>query len=65
MAAYLVDAKFCNKFINPGLEGMESFPVIGLFERNCVEWILCDMASMMLGVATVTLYDSLGKDSTE
>ena len=65
LAAYFVYAKLGDKVINPGIEGIQEIRVIGIFERNCSEWIICDIASMLLGISSVTLYDTLGADSSE
>jgi long-chain acyl-CoA synthetase len=46
--------------------GKDVFPalkVLGLYTRNCMEWILAEQAAYCLGAATVPLYDTLGPDT--
>jgi long-subunit acyl-CoA synthetase (AMP-forming) len=41
------------------------FGMIGLYAKNREEWIVTDFASILAGIATVTLYDTLGKEFIE
>jgi long-chain acyl-CoA synthetase len=38
---------------------------IGIFAKNSMEWLLTDLASAMSNITSVTLYDTLGADSTQ
>jgi len=55
-------------FINRGLtkpvyfaEEKSEFKFIGIFARNCVEWILTDLACQMNDICSVTFYATLGE----
>ena len=37
--------------------------LIGIFARNCTEWVVSDMACQMDSITTVTLYTTLGQDA--
>ena len=39
--------------------------VIGLYGKNSREWLLADIACVMSDITSVTLYDTLGAESTE
>lgn len=42
-----------------------NFGMIGLYAKNREEWIVTDFAAVLAGIATVTLYDTLGKEFIE
>ena len=46
-------------------EDDETHRMIGIYSKNCVEWILADLSSAMSNITSVTLYDTLGAESTE
>ena len=37
--------------------------LIGIFAKNCTEWVLADMGCQMDSITTVTLYSTLGQDA--
>lgn len=37
--------------------------ILGIFARNCLEWIVTDVAMQMNDITTVTFYSTLGSDS--
>jgi len=39
--------------------------LIGVYAKNCEGWVLTDFACSFSGLVTVTLYDTLGGDSSE
>ena len=41
------------------------FKFVSIYSKNREEWILSDFASMLTGITTVTLYDTLGKESID
>jgi long-chain acyl-CoA synthetase len=41
------------------------FKFISIYAKNREEWILTDLACVHAGITSVTLYDTLGKDSIE
>lgn len=43
----------------------EKHRMMGIFAKNCVEWIVTDLACAMGNITSVTLYDTLGPESTE
>ena len=42
-----------------------TFRFMSLYAKNREEWVTTDMACMISGLTSVTLYDTLGKDSIE
>jgi long-chain acyl-CoA synthetase len=46
-------------------ENDEKHRMIGIFAKNSLEWMLCDLAGALGGITSVTLYDTLGAISTE
>ncbi len=42
-----------------------TFRFIGIQGKNREEWVLTDYAGLLSGIASVPLYETLGKDSTE
>ena len=42
-------------------EEKKDFKFIGIFARNCLEWILTDLACQMNDICTVTFYATLGE----
>lgn len=43
----------------------EPHRMMGIFAKNSLEWIITDIALAMTNVTSVTLYDTLGAESTE
>jgi len=39
--------------------------LLGLYLKNCVEWVLAEHAVYTIGAATVPLYDTLGPDTVK
>ena len=39
--------------------------MVGVFSKNTANWMIVDLACIMSGITTVTLYDTLGEDSTQ
>jgi len=39
--------------------------LVGIYAKNCEEWLMVDLACLMSDVTSVTLYDTLGAESTE
>jgi len=42
-----------------------TFRFLGLYSKNREEWVMTDFASMISGITTVTLYDTLGHESID
>jgi long-chain acyl-CoA synthetase len=42
---------------------MKGYKALGLYLKNCMEWILAEQAVYCIGGATVPLYDTLGPDT--
>jgi long-chain acyl-CoA synthetase len=42
-----------------------NFNLIGMYAKNCEGWVVCDYGCFMTSVALVTLYDTLGAESSE
>lgn len=61
VAKYIQHFKLAPKVINE--EG--SFRFVSLYSKNREEWVVTDMACILSGLTSVTLYDTLGKDSIE
>ena len=40
-----------------------NFKLIGIFSKNCVEWVVLDHACQMDSITTVTLYSTLGQEA--
>ncbi len=38
--------------------------IVGIFAKNSANWMLVDLACILSGLTSVTLYDTLGADST-
>jgi long-chain acyl-CoA synthetase len=51
-------------YSEPKVNG-QTYKLIGILAKNCEQWVISDLACSMSGIATVTLYDTLGKDSTQ
>ena len=43
----------------------EKHRMIGIYAKNSMEWMMCDLAGAMANITTVTLYDTLGAESTK
>ncbi len=41
------------------------FKFVGIWSKNCVNYVLTDIASAMYGITTIPIYDTLGEDATE
>ena len=54
----------CERLVDPQIEDVAPIRTIGLYDKNRIEWIFTDIAAMLTGVVTVTLYDTLGESST-
>ena len=39
------------------------FKIIGIFARNCVEWVVTDLGCQMDSITTATLYSTLGQEA--
>lgn len=37
--------------------------LLGLYMKNCPEWVIADQAAFTISAASVPLYDTLGPDS--
>ncbi len=61
VASFLIKHDLCPKVIND--EG--AFRFVGLYSKNREEWVVSDFASMISGITTVTLYDTLGNESID
>lgn len=46
-------------------EGNLEICCLAIYAKNREEWVVTDFACILSGVTTVTLYDTLGKDSIE
>ena len=47
------------------VEDGENHRMMGIFARNSTEWVVSDLACASSNITTVTLYDTLGIESTE
>jgi long-subunit acyl-CoA synthetase (AMP-forming) len=45
-------------------DGDDSFSVIGVFSKNNDKWAITDLACCFSDITNVTLYDTLGAEST-
>lgn len=61
VARYIQHYKLAPKVTNE--DG--TFRFISLYAKNREEWVVTDMACILSGLTSVTLYDTLGKDSIE
>ena len=61
MAKFLNFSKLCptNKFDDG------DFRFVAIYAKNREEWTISDFGAMLTGITVVTLYDTLGEDSTE
>ena len=59
LANFLMHHNLCPKKTFPDGD----FRFVALYAKNREEWIVSDFGSMMTGITSVTLYDTLGKDS--
>ena len=41
----------------------KNFNLVGIFAKNCTEWVIADMACQMDSVTTAILYSTLGQDA--
>lgn len=46
-------------------DNKKTHPLIGIYAKNCEGWAITDIACLLTGVGSVTLYDTLGGDSSE
>lgn len=60
MARAMKSRGLANNVSNNG----KTYNFIGLYAKNCKEWIITDIASMVSAVTPVTLYDTLGAESS-
>lgn len=42
----------------------KSLKIIGISAKNCANWMIFDLACILGGLTSVTLYDTLGAEST-
>ena len=61
LASYLMKHDLCPKVQSEN----GTFGLIGLYAKNREEWVVTDIASILAGFASVTLYDTLGKEFIE
>uniref|UniRef100_A0A5K3FSN1 long-chain-fatty-acid--CoA ligase n=1 Tax=Mesocestoides corti TaxID=53468 RepID=A0A5K3FSN1_MESCO len=47
-----------------GLKGREGGNFLGIYGRNCADWIISEFACATYGLVAVPLYDTLGADAT-
>jgi long-chain acyl-CoA synthetase len=67
IAAYLkIHEELCPREVDPELRSIdEKLRVIGIYSKNRYEWALLDCAAALSNITSVTLYDTLGRDSTQ
>jgi len=53
------------KLFDDGVVGGRELPVVGIYSPNCPEWQLVDLATHAYELVSVSLYDTLGKDTVE
>jgi long-chain acyl-CoA synthetase len=63
LARYLYSKGLCPK--NKFAEYETEFRLVALYSKNREEWVTSDFACMQSAITTVTLYDTLGKESIE
>lgn len=51
------------KLFSETLYNKKKYKLIGIYAKNCEGWFITDLACCMSGLATVTLYDTLGHGS--
>jgi long-chain acyl-CoA synthetase len=58
---------FANALKNRNLLGKndDNLSLLGIYMKNCKEWILCEYSCYQISAATVPLYDTLGPDAVE
>jgi len=61
LAKGIIDMKFCSEVE----DDLWTLRLIGVYAKNCEEWITVDLACIVSDLTTVTLYDTLGAESTE
>lgn len=61
VAKYLMEHKLSPKIKFDDGE----FRTIALYAKNREEWVITDLACAMTNITTVTLYDTLGRESLE
>lgn len=61
----LAKAFVSNEFYSYSPYDNKEHKFIGVYSKNNEAWITTDMACCMAGIGTVTLYDTLGADSSE
>ncbi len=54
----LIKNNFCQRIQFP--EEQDSFLFLGLFAKNCIEWIVTDIACQLNSITSVTFYATLG-----
>jgi len=63
LARFLLAKDLCPK--NKFEEYENEFRMIALYSKNREEWAISDLACLQTAITTVTLYDTLGKESIE
>ncbi|CAI2360108.1 unnamed protein product [Moneuplotes crassus] len=61
---FLAKEIFHQELYNTVEEEGRKLKLIGIFGKNSMEWVIADLACAMGDVSVVTLYDTLGADST-
>ncbi len=52
-----------NELISKDSYKNNEFNLVGIFAKNCTEWVIADMGCQMDSVTTATLYATLGQDA--
>ena len=52
-----------NELISKDSYKNKEFNLVGIFAKNCTEWVVADMGCQMDSVTTATLYATLGQDA--
>ena len=61
LAKAIVDKQMFSAMTDDGRD----FKFVGIYAKNRAEWIITDLALASTGIVSVSLYDTLGADSTE
>jgi len=53
-----------NKMESDVEDNGRALKIVGINAKNCTNWMIFDLACILGGITSVTLYDTLGAEST-
>jgi long-chain acyl-CoA synthetase len=68
---YTMSRNMSNNLLEKDLTPLQSFPgdgdilFLGIFSKNCAEWVVSDIACQLNGITTVSFYATLGDEAFE